>query len=350
MRVFAAIISFGLALQLAGCAGRDASVLPVRPASADRANAPNLEGANAAVDRAIGPVVDRTNATTVDHANTTTLKLYVADRTSNAVTVYLDAANGDVKPIFRIRGANTFLNLPSSLGFDGFRQLYVLNASSLAVFAAGARGNAIPKYLISGGATMLSNPQAVTVDPTGKTYVTNDASSGGYITAYAAGEDGDRAPVQEIIDDVSLLFVPAGIALHGGLLYVADPGDQSINEYSDQANGLTQPVAVINGLNSPDGIAVDAKGRIYVTDSNSIVVYAASASGFAKPLRTIFGSQTLMNGAAGLTVHNSEIAVANSGNNSVTVYPQTGNGNVAPLRQLIGVDTGLSDPQSVTVH
>jgi serine/threonine protein kinase, bacterial len=276
--------------------------------------------------------------------------MFVANRASNAITVYADSANGNVKPLFHISGSKTGLSSPSSVGFDSARQLYVLNAASFVVFPPTARGNVTPKFAVSGGLTQLSNPQGLAVDPTGKTYVTNSTGGSSYITAYAPGSNGDRAPVQTIYDGVSFFFIPAGIAVHGALLYVADPGDQTINEYSTSANGIVNPVAVITGLTAPNGVAIDAQGRIYVTDSDTVVVYAANANGHATPLQTIAGSMTLMSGAAGLTVHNSEIAVANGGNNSITIYPESGNGNIPPLRQLSGANTGLSTPQSVAVR
>jgi glucose/arabinose dehydrogenase len=100
-------------------------------------------------------------------------------------------------------GANTSLQAPSSLGLDAARQLYVLNASSIAVFAAGAKGNVKPKYLVSGGLTQLNSPQGIAVAPNGKLFVTNQSSGGGYITAYAPGSNGDKPPVQTIYDDTS---------------------------------------------------------------------------------------------------------------------------------------------------
>jgi 6-phosphogluconolactonase (cycloisomerase 2 family) len=301
----------------------------------------------AAVDSRVRPMHTIASGRVLQSGITPHVRLYVANRASNTVTVYPDSGNGDVFPIDIVGGSRTRLFAPSSLGFDAARRLYVLNYSSIVVYAAGARGNRAPQRTIRGNATQLSNPQALAVDPTGKVYVTNDPSSGRNITAYAAGANGNVAPVQEIFDSQSVFFIPIGIAQHNGLLYVADQGDQSINEYSDQANGPTQPVAVITGVTEPGGIAVDAQGRIYVSESSSIVVYAANASGPATPLRTISGSLSQLSIAAGLIVHNSEIAVVNYGSNSITVYPENGDGNIPPLRQIIGPDTELFGPQGI---
>jgi len=299
-------------------------------------------------ERAVVPTVQTGAAS--DVAAVKVLKMFVADRSSNSVTVYADSANGDVAPLFHIRGSRTRLNAPSSLAFDAAQQLYVLSATSFAVFAKNARGNATPALGVGGGLTQISNPQGLAVDPTGKTYITNSVGAGSYITAYAAGSNGDRAPVQQIYDGQSFFFIPTGIALHGSVLYVADVGDQTINEYPASSNGIVNPTAVITGLNNPQDVTVDTHGRIYVTDSDSIVVYAANANGPAMPIRKISGSLTLMNGVTGVTVHNSEIAVANTGNDSITVYPENGNGNIAPLRQIVGPTTELSGPQGVAVR
>jgi hypothetical protein len=288
---------------------------------------------------------------TIDVASPTpSPQIFVANRSANSITEYPLTANGDATPQALISGARTQLSAPSSLGLDASRKLYVLNSASIAVFRAGAHGNVAPKFLISGSLTGLSNPQGIAVEGNGKTYVTNDISTGGDITAYLPGANGNIAPVQTIYDGSSFFFIPSGVALHGTLLYVADQGDQSINEYSAQANGIVSPVNVIQGLSFPVGVAVDKKGLIYVTDSNTVVVYAANATGFATPLRTISGSNTQLNGAAGLTVFESIIGVANGGGNSITVYPRLGNGNIAPLREISGSNTGLSGPQGVGVH
>jgi len=314
--------------------------------SAQRGVMPQVQ--TAAVDREGRPLQAQT--ATIAHATSANLKMYVANRSSDTVTVYADAASGDAAPLYHIRGGNTRLSAPTSLTFDGTGLMYVLSASSFAVFAQHARGNAAPMFDVGGGLTQISNPRGLAVDPTGKTYVTNYSGGGAYITAYAPGSNGDRAPVQTIIDGQSFLFVPAGIAVHGDLLYVADVGDQTINEYSASANGIVNPIAVITNLNDPQGVAIDAKGRIYVTDSDSVVVYAAKAHGPAIPIRKITGSQTMLDGVAGLTVHNSEIAVANSADNSVTVYPQNGNGDIPPLREIAGPTTGLNNPQGIAVR
>ena len=74
------------------------------------------------------------------------------------------------------------------------------------------------------------------------------------------------------------------------------------------------PLATITGsntgLNNPAGIAVDASGMIYVTNTydrtfGSITVYAANPSGTLNeaPLATITGSNTGLYFPTGIAVH-----------------------------------------------
>lgn len=280
----------------------------------------------------------------------TGVRIYAVDETANSVFAYKLTATGDVKPSSKLAGSSTGISAPIGDDNDGSGQLYVLDQSSFEVFAAGARGNVAPKYLVAGALTQLDNPQGIAVDPTGITYVTNSTGGNSYISVYAAGSNGDRAPTATIYDGQNFFFIPAGIALFNNTLYVADPGDQSLNEYPANSIGLVNPTAMITGLNSPRGVAIDPNGRIYVTDSDRVIVYAPNANGNATPLRTISGSATQLNGAAGLTVRGTVIVVANSGNASITVYPKTGNGDIAPLREIDGALTRLVNPQDVDIH
>lgn len=81
----------------------------------------------------------------------------------------------------------------------------------------------------------------------------------------------------------------------------------------------------------------------------SITVFAESATGDARPLRTIQGAHTQLNWPMGIdidTVHD-EIAVANNGDSSILLFRRTAQGNVAPVRILRGAHTGIVSPMGV---
>ena len=281
---------------------------------------------------------------------TPTPLLYITNRSSNSVAIFPIAAAGSPTPFATIAGSNTGLSSPSSIGFDSSGLIYVLNSASVSVFNPGSSGNATPKYFISGALTQLTSPQALTVDTAGDFYVTNQGGSGGFITYFAAGSNNDRAPARTIYDGINPLFTPVGIALHGSLLYVADQGDQSINEYAASSNGIVNPTTMIDGVSDPVGVAVDPQGHSYVTNGTSLAVYAANATGSAKPLRIISVLLTGLDSPAALCLKTSDIFLANSAKNSVLVFPASGNGDVAPLRKIYGANPNLDDPIGIGAH
>lgn len=83
----------------------------------------------------------------------------------------------------------------------------------------------------------------------------------------------------------------------------------------------------------------------------SIRVYAAAATGNAKPLRSITGDQTGLNWPMGVEtdVQRDEIVVANYGDNSVRFFRRTADGNTAPTRVIKGDRTGIVGPVDVSV-
>jgi hypothetical protein len=273
--------------------------------------------------------------------------LYVTDSGAQSVFVYPVDAAGDATPMATIAGSDTGLSSPIAIGFDSARRIYVLNAASVTVFGPGAHGDALPKYTIAGAVTGLSEPAGMAVAQSGVAFVTNDGGGGeGYITVYAAGANGDRAPLRTIYDVDAELFVPAGIALHDHRLYVADQGDESIDEFASSDNGDVGPTNVIDGLSNPSGVAVDPNGLIYVAEGDEVLIFAAKATGYATPLRTIVGAKTMLEGAAGLAV-GAAIGVANENGASVTSYRLRANGDASPLRTLEGADTGFVTPTAV---
>src|SRR5439155_211930 len=89
----------------------------------------------------------------------------------------------------------------------------------------------------------------------------------------------------------------------GKPLYVANHCANSITVYAPGANGDVAPDRAIvgdqTGLSSPSGLALDASGRIYVTNQGdlfgenaSVEIFSSGASGNAAPLARIAGGST----------------------------------------------------------
>jgi DNA-binding beta-propeller fold protein YncE len=169
------------------------------------------------------------------------------------------------------------------------------------------------------------------------------------------------------------LWVIIAVPLEGGLpaawaqedeLFVANFTGHSITVYARTASGNTAPLRTLQGaatgLNFPRAVAVDSANNELVvanqgTPTNSITVYARTASGNTAPLRTLQGAATGLDLLRAVAVDsaNNELVVVNGGTGgstgSITVYSRTASGNTAPLRTLSGPATGLNFPEAVAV-
>jgi sugar lactone lactonase YvrE len=253
---------------------------------------------------------------------------------------------------------------------DTAGRLYVTNIlgnnNSITVYAVGATGNAAPSVTITGSNTGLRNPDGIAVDAAGQFYVTN--ANGPSITVYAASAAGNAMPLATIAGGNTGLNSPRGIALDAaGRMYVANAGGNSITVYAASAAGNAMPLATIagsnTGLSNPFGIAFDAAGQLYVANCGclggavaSITRYAAGATGNATPTATIAGSNTRLTGPAGIAVDAAgRLYVTNFGSNgisvdSITVYAASATGNATPTATIAGSNTGLSAPAFIVAH
>jgi hypothetical protein len=326
MRIGSLFIAAAVTASLAGCGGA-----PLSPAPHPNA-IPN----------------DRLAAA---QANTATHRLFVADSTSNAITVYASTATGNIAPVRRIRGTATGLNEPSFVALDAAGDLFVANVAgnSVTEYAPSASGDAAPIAVLSGGVTQLSSPSAIALDSTGRVYVANFASSGSYITVYHANPNGGVAPSQTIFDSVGFYQI-GGLAVHGSTIYASVTDlefNTEINEYPITANGIVSPSAQISGVGDPTGIAVESNGKIVVADGSTIKVYAANANGGPPPLQTITGSATELNGPMGAALGSGEIFVADQSTPAITAYKITWTGDKAPLTDVTGALTKLAAPVGI---
>jgi 6-phosphogluconolactonase (cycloisomerase 2 family) len=102
-------------------------------------------------------------------------------------------------------------------------------------------------------------------------------------------------------------------------------------------------------LNWPSHIALDVEHQeIFVSNimDNSVLVFRATDSGNAAPIRVIKGSNTEIDHPLGMSfdAKNQEIVVSNWGNQRAVVFPRLAQGNVAPLRRIRSAPDGTPSP------
>src|SRR5580704_1217890 len=143
--------------------------------------------------------------------------------------------------------------------------LYVANfyALSATIYQQTAKGNVAPLHTIAGSNTGLHGPYGIAVDANHKAYIVNTNGGSqftGSLTVYAAGANGNVAPIRTISGSNTGLNEPFGIAVRGTTMYVANESNSTVTVYGATANGNVSPIRTIGGsntgLNGPTGIAI----------------------------------------------------------------------------------------------
>lgn len=296
----------------------------------------------------------------------------------NSITVYPVGANGNVKPVQWIRGKHTGLSSPQGVAVDASGNIYVANfggpprsnpynLGSITVYSTGANGDVPPIATISGSSTGLDNPVGIALDPVnGDIYVaslTGGYLSGGYISFYAAGSNGNVAPSGTISGSNTHFYLsePDGLAFDAsGNLYVPNFSPTAVLVFAAGANGNVAPTRNITGshtaLENPAQVALDSSANIYVSNEfwpGSLTAYAADANGNASPIGGDAGKRTKLYHPDGIALdasNNRYVANGGKGRNTITVYDASVNGNKKPIATIRGDKTKLYEPQALFIR
>jgi uncharacterized repeat protein (TIGR01451 family) len=180
-------------------------------------------------------------------------------------------------------------------------------------------GNGTNDFSGDGGPALnagVPNPTGVAVDSTGSTVFISDSSmhvvrkvdSVGTITTVAgspalAGSGGDGGPATS-----AFINGPGHLALSGTSLYIADTGNHRIRKVNlaalpsptivlvaGSSSGYQDGAAASARFNSPNGVAADAGGNVYVADTSNNCVRLVSSG----TVSTVAGNCTLGGGFSG---------------------------------------------------
>jgi uncharacterized protein (TIGR03437 family) len=252
---------------------------------------------------------------------------------------------------------------PMGLAFDSSGNLYIADSmngrvrrvDTNGIITTVAGGGLLSlTYGIGGPATQayLASPQSVLVDASGNLYVSDTLLGrvlkvvpGGTITVYAGypgAGTGDGGPATS-----AGLLGPVGLAMDSsGNLYIADSLDNRIRKVA--TNGIITTVAGTGsgsysgdggpatqaGLSKPQGVAVDAGGNIYISDTGDDRVRMVTSGG---TITTIAGTGQIGSSGDGGPATAAELA---------------GPGDLAlgSLGKIYVVDTGLGSSFAVDVR
>ena len=149
----------------------------------------------------------------------------------------------------------------TGIAVDGAGKIYV--STDTEVFSTNADGTPSTPTI-----TGLTKAEGVAVDTAGKIYVT-DLGANKVMTFDSTGM---------LTSPTISVGSPHGIVFNSGKLYVTS--DRPVNTLTTYlANGTASTPTISTGLVGPQGIALDATGKIYVQDSGSGNVLTFTPSG-----------------------------------------------------------------------
>jgi sugar lactone lactonase YvrE len=221
----------------------------------------------------------------------------------------------------------------------------------------------------TGGNARFFNPSAVAVDGSGNLYVADGGdhtvrkvTAGGVVTTLA-GSSGQPGSGDGSGTNATFLYPYAVAVDASGNVYVADSGNNNIRMIT--AGGSVTTLAGAAGFagsadgtgaaalfNAPQGIAVDASGNIYVSDTNNGTVRRVTAAGAVTTLAGAAGQMGASDGtgASARFSYPEGLAVDAAGNvyvadfDNCTVRKVTPAGSVATLAGSAG-NAGSADGQ-----
>jgi len=233
-------------------------------------------------------------------------------------------------------------NAPQGLAVDVWNNVYVADTGNSAVVeipSNPALGGAVP-LLSYPGAPQFKNPVAVAVDSMGNIYVADTKNpSSQIIVLPPGGGDLVNVPGTQFPSQVgSGVKTPNGVAVDGaGNLYVTDATANAVVEIPSASGPGSTPFALnFIGMKAPAGVALDQSGNLYVADTgnkqvlfdnrlNPTVNFGALSQFGDVPQDLAAGAQPLCSGTIlsdGFNIGNTTpcvLTVTNIGNQPVTL-------------------------------
>jgi len=249
------------------------------------------------------------------------------------------------------------------------KNIYVTQTGSVEVFPIATNGNVAPTTTITDATNAFGDAHRTAFDSSGKLYVVDAGSVAGSesIVVFSANATGAATPTATITGTATGLHHSNGIALDAqGRIYVTNidnsqiPPVSSVTIYAAGATGNATPTTTITGSNTqlddPNGITLDSNGKIYVANegttinaTGSVTVYPAGSTGNATPSAVITGATSAMNSPHAVALDSSGKIYVTNAPASVNIYAAGTTGNVAPSTTISGANTGLSNPNGITV-
>jgi sugar lactone lactonase YvrE len=275
--------------------------------------------------------------------------VYVADTGNNQI-VEIPIVNGALSKAAQTTVisssasiAGESLSQPDGIAVDSLGNLYIADSGNKRVVYlpyVGSLDVSLAAVLGNG----MSSPSAITVDASGNVYVA-DAGNGNVYELTAPISAGVQVTV------ASGYSSPSGLAVDAsGALFVVDQGNQKVWRIPNLSGTLTTTSALnVTGqldaagtpiVADPYGVALDANGNAYVTDSMNAKVYELARTN---------ASQSTGTWSPGTVSDVAAFIVENAGNSALTFLSpyETASGDTTQFNLLSGEAGACADGGSV---
>ncbi|HEY1428581.1 MAG TPA: hypothetical protein VGF18_03345 [Candidatus Tumulicola sp.] len=230
-------------------------------------------------------------------------------------------------------------------------------AKATAVYASDFYGKSVFRFVRNADGTLVTpagsslvlgyNPGAIAIGSSGVLFVADEGNES--IEVYPKDSSGYANATRTLL----LPFVPSAIAVDGaGYEYAGGFTNGYVAVYKPGAKGTAstiQRIALPDKHVDINGLAIDSKGNLYVSDTNEISEFATPRTN-PTLVRAIVGTGQ-QNAPSGLALQTSgELYAANAGDNNILAYSPTANGYSAPDRTITSTNPALKFPNGVAVH
>jgi hypothetical protein len=277
-----------------------------------------------------------------------------------SILEYPESASGNVAPGTVI----THITGPTAVAFNATEGIGIANGNIVDGGHAGVQTFALAGDLLTGISCFPkpSHTSAVAFDKRGRLFASTFSAGGRAVEVFAPGANGCVKPRRTISDEGGLAIDSKNVLYVANNGF--DSSQATIDIFPAGSSTMEAQIGGSNtgleasGTELPtDTVAVDASNNVYVFDVKTATIseFAAGATGNVAPIRTIAGSNTGLDGGNGFSFglavskKTGEIFVSNPGSNTILGFAATASGNVAPIQTIAGSSTGLGDPLGLAV-
>jgi sugar lactone lactonase YvrE len=228
-------------------------------------------------------------------------RVFLASQLQNRIRL-LDMTSGNVsvvpataaQNVAHSNTSNLDLFQPAGLAADETRNLYVADRGNHRVLALtpGAADFTFVAHVLDAAAVAVdgARDRLYVASPASNRVFSVDLASGHAIPLAGTGAAPDPAAAQfatPVLAANAAIASPEGLAIDGvGNVFIADAGANAILRVDAKSQMLTR-VSLASNLNSPAALAMDRRGNLFVSDSGNHRVVEFPGVGAPAPLATI---------------------------------------------------------------